>query len=468
MKGHTKIILTNVETGEQEIHEDDNIITDAVNHLINIMIGTGFNLNSYVLPIATKALGGLMLFDDTLTEDPANIHFPAEAHLVGYAARDLNSSDAMRGSLNSGETYREETEAGYSHTSVWDFGTNQANGTIKSLARTSAFAGACPFYYHSGQDRNYEMNYGAPASDQDWRPVRYDGKYLYLLKGNSSTHIMRLARVKFPLNSFGTCDYSGMGKTLEVIASWDTLVTSYRYDSGRQTQYVYCDDPSLYRDGRDGYIYTVAFYKPTRSNAESYPYNITYFRVNYGDGTYTKSATVQTNGGGNCYAPSNTYSMSYSGRFTNGYLYRTSSDRKRLFHIPIDAPSEAADIRVIDASSQDYIAGTHFITVNDICILEVYHYIASGYNYRMGCVYPDGHVIVMEQSVGGTNYRADDIHFNYPMQGDNLVQMALYGDKRMNVSWRCDYLGTINNLSEPIVKTAAQTMKIIYTLSDVE
>ena len=30
------------------------------------------------------------------------------------------------------------------------------------------------------------------------------------------------------------------------------------------------------------------------------------------------------------------------------------------------------------------------------------------------------------------------------------------------------YLGTINNLASPIVKTASQTMKITYTLTDVE
>jgi hypothetical protein len=35
-------------------------------------------------------------------------------------------------------------------------------------------------------------------------------------------------------------------------------------------------------------------------------------------------------------------------------------------------------------------------------------------------------------------------------------------------SWAANYLGTINNLSSPITKTAAQTMKIIYTLTDVD
>ena len=33
--------------------------------------------------------------------------------------------------------------------------------------------------------------------------------------------------------------------------------------------------------------------------------------------------------------------------------------------------------------------------------------------------------------------------------------------------WAANYLGTINNLAAAITKTAAQTMKIVYTLTDV-
>ena len=36
------------------------------------------------------------------------------------------------------------------------------------------------------------------------------------------------------------------------------------------------------------------------------------------------------------------------------------------------------------------------------------------------------------------------------------------------IGWCPNYIGTINNLSTPITKTAAQTMRIIYTLTDVD
>ena len=98
MKGSTKIILTIVETGEQEIHEDTNLITNALDKIINMELAMNYTPNEHLLPIATKALGGLMLFDGQLTEEVDNIHFPAEAHLVGYADQTVNTTDKYRGS----------------------------------------------------------------------------------------------------------------------------------------------------------------------------------------------------------------------------------------------------------------------------------------------------------------------------------------------------------------------------------
>ena len=34
-------------------------------------------------------------------------------------------------------------------------------------------------------------------------------------------------------------------------------------------------------------------------------------------------------------------------------------------------------------------------------------------------------------------------------------------------NWVANYLGTINNLEQVVTKTAAQTMKIVYTLTDI-
>lgn len=129
IKGHVAIELHNHKTGLRDRIEGDNMVTNALNYVIPIVMGGNTSAEN-LMPLCKKALGSLMLFDGTLTEDKNNMFLPAEAHLVAFADRGLDTTHSDRGSLNSAETY--QTDTGYQ--SVWDFSTSQANGTIKSLA----------------------------------------------------------------------------------------------------------------------------------------------------------------------------------------------------------------------------------------------------------------------------------------------------------------------------------------------
>ena len=473
MKGKTKIILTNVETGEQEIHEDENLVTNALDKLININVSMNYALNSYVLPIAEKALGGIMLFDEELTEDPGNIHFPTEAHLVGYAGRDVNASDAFRGSFNSLESG--PTADGY--VSVWDFGTTQANGTIKSVARTSYWAGQAPLYQYNSESSGSVSN-GSPANDRSWYPIRYDGEYIYMLKGDSSTHEMRLARVRINMMRLGVADYSNRVQPYEVIASWSTEVTTYSYwnredhsDPARE-QTVYADDPLLYEDGHDGKLYCM-FFGATRPYCE-YPYDITYFTIKYDDESYEKSETTRVNTGTSFfYTDAPTYMAAarrYCGHVHNGTLYRISNDRKYILIIPLDNTGAYRSIRVIDDGSDDYIEDLHKITPRAGGVyIEVYHYTDTSYNRLGGILYPDGVFVLPSYSYLGQDRRdRSTLYSDSYTCDDDMTVWGYYTGDAIRRLWAANYLGTINNLGTTITKTAAQTMKIIYTLTDVD
>lgn len=477
MKGKTKIILTNVKTGEQEIHEDNNLVTSAIDRIINIEMAMNHAPNDRILPIATNLLGGIMLFDDELTEDVDNIHFPVEAHLVAYANQGTNTSDKYRGSYNATESGK--TAEGY--VSVWDFGTHQANGTIRSVARTSNYGGQNPIVYNAGPN-DVTTECGAPSSDQYWYPIRYDGEYLYLLKGNSSTHVMRLARTKIPSLKFGVADYSNVSRTYEVIASWNTLVCSYTYWSDSQhryqyTQDVYADDPRFYEDGHDGYFYCV-FYGSALTYKD-YDYDLTYFTIQYNgdeENNYTKSEIHQYVTGVGYYAPDTTYNQRYAGRtwghVNNGFLYRLSSDRKSICKIQIDNPINTSSTRIISASVNDYIYDLRwFMSRNGAIWFMVYHYTESSYNYMGGVFYPDGYYVVNDVSYTGTNHypESDSSKWNSLRTCDDDLLMWRYYSYSTQVcrNWVPNYLGTINNLEESITKTSAQTMKIVYTLTDV-
>lgn len=99
-------------------------------------------------PLTDKAFKGIMLFDQNITEDPSNI-IPnvSKMNQVGCAPDNANGSVyPYRGVLNTLET--KPLENGYRY--VWDFATDKANGTIRSVCLTSPVSG------YSGADNGDE------------------------------------------------------------------------------------------------------------------------------------------------------------------------------------------------------------------------------------------------------------------------------------------------------------------------
>ena len=476
MKGKTKIILTNVETGEQEVHEDENLITNALDKLINMHMAMNISPNDQnLLPIATEALGGLMLFDDTLTETAENIHFPTGAHIVGYASQDVNTSDKFRGSYNAVESGKSMT----GFTSVWDFGTTQANGTIKAVARTSRWGGQNPLYFW--RSNGYWATYnGTPESDRTWYPIRYDGEYVYMIKIDSSTHVARMARVKIPMLRFGAADYSDVERNYEIVTAWSTELTSYTWwynaeHSGQSyEQYVYADSVDFYEDGHDGYIYCIGF-SPTRAYT-GYDYDITYFTINYGDGSFDKSETVRLRTGRSFWTNQYQYEFYFAGHWfghiRNGSLYRLHNNRKIVDIIPLNNVAAYRSIRIVADGDPDVVEDLCYCAPHNGGVwLEIYHYTTSSYNRLNGILYPDGVFVIPDYSYQGQG-DAHNSDYKYYYYGrtvdDDLCSWGAYDGSRLTRLWEANYLGTINNLASPITKTAAQTMKIVYTLTDVD
>lgn len=136
LKGHTKIELIN-EDGSKKTVEHDNMITTAVDHFLKSYRGElppilkmSNNGDSY----AKNLFGGIMLFDDTLSSN-ADEYFIPSTKITGYASQDAYAGlDVARGSFNESESGLQDDG---SYKFVWDFTTAQANGKIQSL-------GLCP------------------------------------------------------------------------------------------------------------------------------------------------------------------------------------------------------------------------------------------------------------------------------------------------------------------------------------
>lgn len=147
LKGKTVIELTDVKTGQKEIHEDTNMVTEAVADVLNTNIrgmlydNTSFNGSSgdaWMLPIKKNIMGGILLYQNEIDERENNIYAPLNNPLIGYASDDANNTeDIRRGSRNLTES--KEVDGGYRF--VWDFATSQANGTISAICLSNTLAG---------------------------------------------------------------------------------------------------------------------------------------------------------------------------------------------------------------------------------------------------------------------------------------------------------------------------------------
>lgn len=481
IRGDAKIELFNAKTGKLEnVTEEHNLVTNALAYIINIEAARGAALSDNVLPIATKALGGIMLFDAELEESADNIHFPPkDAHLVGFASTNTGTNE-LQGSFNSVESGA--TDTGY--VSVWDFGTSQANGTIKSVARTNWWAAINPLrYYMSGRGITKSGN---PTSDAYFHPIRYDGEYLYMLKCYSN-HTMKEYRVRKPKLRQKVADSPSRFENYEYVAEWDTLACEFEYlqsrydESDMRTVQYWADSPTLYFDGRDGYYYC-AYAGYDKSRAAGVTLNL--FTIHYGDGSYEKSDFTQINLQSAAYIGTSSYSewdktsqswiYRYANyindwtryRISNGYLYLLQSGRKKILQVNLKNPADQQLVKIIDDSSSDYLDSLHGIRLNGGgTFFTVYHYTTGSYEYRDGLLYEDGTYLL--ENFAGTNNQ-DDWYNDRRVNGDELEVFGYHSDVSVYQGFFAPYIGTIANLSNTIEKNASQTMKITYTLTDVD
>jgi hypothetical protein len=169
MKGHTKIELTNVKTGEVKVIEDDNLVTNAMAKMIETTPYCGctgtYNIFSKSSPLIDKLCGGLLLFSEPIEEDPNKYTTPKNIKIVGNARMNYASGQDVPefGAYNAEEsTWNPDTgERKY----VYDFSTSKGNGTISCVALTNPFLGYFGTGNYSGKFESLtveNVNYTRP------------------------------------------------------------------------------------------------------------------------------------------------------------------------------------------------------------------------------------------------------------------------------------------------------------------
>ena len=143
LKGTMTIEMTDVNTGKIEKVLEHNMVTNALTEIfkpLGLAKDPSLMLREFA-PYYQKLLGGILLFDREIEENPNNLFPPAEANLIGCAVygNQNNTKGTKRGGYNQTESELNLTDRYMKF--VYDFTTSQANGTIASVCLTHANGG---------------------------------------------------------------------------------------------------------------------------------------------------------------------------------------------------------------------------------------------------------------------------------------------------------------------------------------
>lgn len=140
MKGKATITLCDAASGRvvKQI-EEHNMVTNALSSIFQppklaALGGMDFSrVLSGCLPMSKSLIGGLVLLGENVAENASDFMLKPENSVVGHAGDAYSGTEATRGTLNANESYA--TENGYHFT--WDFPTDKANGVIRCCALTN-------------------------------------------------------------------------------------------------------------------------------------------------------------------------------------------------------------------------------------------------------------------------------------------------------------------------------------------
>ena len=142
LKGHVKMTLHNCRTGKNEVYEGDNIITNAIRDIFarNYLGGIDY---SKCLPLYQTWFGGILCYDTAHTIDADNYYPQSGYGLVAHAGDQapgtaaIIAEDYTRGMPLNIATRDGEVAM------TWEWGSEQGNGTIRSLSLTHKDTGNC-------------------------------------------------------------------------------------------------------------------------------------------------------------------------------------------------------------------------------------------------------------------------------------------------------------------------------------
>lgn len=473
IKGHSIIELRDVHTGKKDIYEDDNMITNAVQLFLEDTgmlwespIKTNFVRNT---PIKTL-FGGLLLLNDNLTENANNVIAPYGLTMTGNGAAEIVSNGEEGVTELGSWNY---TESGWmddgSYAMVWDFATTQANGTIKCACLTSGNMGYIGIgNAASGSRKQAGRNmYLQDNSESDYRidPI-------------SNSVLNRIVDVNMTNSRITFVDYWNI--------YYDSTHASEHMTSTGKIKLITKKVPLSKFDIRESYIYN-------NEGGQNY--------ISQGVTELTMPSAFLTALGNS--------SPSLHGKFGN-YYYILAGNLSLAPSASLQGVRINCTTNVVESFTITNTTDTNFLTSdfgitfghdtvaicsnhNRVIFQDIFNNsdtdvvsvtisgTAGNYEATGGCEYirEDGcfagnegyRIDMINRTVTLTNINMPRGRYGRVLSSDNpfLFNYSAYhggywGSDFFSLSHSMDYIATINNLQEEVIKTPEKTMKVTYIL----
>lgn len=447
MKGKTEVLLTDVHTGKTKKILEHNMMTNALN---DIFRQEGYMRNAATMfgenfqPLYAKMLGGILLFDKPLEENAANYFAPAGINLTACGVYGVKNTtgDTLRGDYNSDESYLDTRAKTMKY--VYDFPTSKGNGTIASVCLTSANGGYSSYGAETdgstGQTAAYFLGTGG---SRDF--VSISGEYAFAVDyQNDVIYTFTPSTVSSQLQSVTIRKRRAHLKTLPVTypayAAGEVLESKSVQLSSISSVYVWNYD--------------------TTANTLYFMANRNYFEVQNGREFYIAAIPIGTMIARTYNITNRTgVSLSYNtGGVYGGYLYIGGyNNNNQNYKINLESDTDYAQLSGVNTTLDFqrccfWNHGRIFALCGSL----------NSWNYRLAAVDPATNKARYTQNY--LNDSKGNTKKWVAVTGSNVAFAVMNDGSGFLVP--CNYLATINNLSSPVTKTAAQTMKVIYTISE--
>ena len=446
MHGHMRVELTDINTGEVEVLEEDNMMTNALQEYFRNM-GLMNYPNIDQNEVITYLLGGIMGFDEEIDEDAQIIHVPAGHRMVfnGSVGVVNNSAPTELGSYSGTESGMQDDG---SFVQTYDFSTSQANGTISCVCLTSKAYGL----FGEG---NFTSN------------VRYGTRVdIFSLLGSPTQYSMlgNIFKVDFSDSSI----YTARVETIESVKK--IVIRQYRVPLTKLDMRSTPSAPLLLSKTEvsvdSDFANATLLHQPKDGNMIYW--NVSEYTPVWGSGSWNQYVwTLTPSGTLTKETVLNTYGEDLTGLqaacFDGDYCffikaYGGTIDSRKVY------VWNRNDDSIISIDNPGGILATVGAWINSMA--------GAGWDilHRSG----DGRIVTTGSN--GVSFVADAVLeecapcnenstllYHFIPDTNKLIYAMHEGDVRLYRS-QC-YIASINNLATPITKTAEKTMKVVYRIT---